>query len=206
MVQGNYHQGNKKDGETAGIQCTSNTYFAICYSVNKNVSDWVAFDLDYILDKGDFLMKSLGISHVLAVDKLPLFLNVRSSDIEASMKLHYSNIFNNIDLFSNHKHLSDNEIGTGAIFTCGGLSFALIWKKKYIFLFDLHSCTSDGNQAAHGNAILLKFASIRDVNNFIIIFYKKIIQDITALQYDILYVNTDILDINCFPSLNPGKS
>ena len=48
--QGNYHQGNKKYGETAGIQCTRNAYFTICYSATKNVPDWVAFDLDYILD------------------------------------------------------------------------------------------------------------------------------------------------------------
>ena len=148
-------------------------------------------------------MKSLGIRTLLAADELPLFLNVGNSDIEASIKLHYSDNFNNIDLFSNHKHLSDYEIGTGAIFTCGGLSFALIWKKKFIFLFDSHSRTSDGNQAANGQAILLKFASIRDVNNFIITFYKRIIQDTKTLQYDILYVNIDILDNDCFPSLHP---
>ena len=96
------------------------------------------------------------------------FLNVGNSDIEASLKLDHSDIFNNTDLFSTHKHLSDYEIDTGAIFTCGGLSFALIWKKKSIFLFESHSRTSDGNQAANGQAILLKFAYTRDFKNFII--------------------------------------
>ena len=60
-----------------------------------------------------------------------------------------------------------------------------LWKKKSIFLFDPHSRTSDGNQAENGQVVLLEFASIRDVNNFIIAFYKRIMQDITTLQYDI---------------------
>ena len=155
MVQGNYHQGNKKYRKTAGIQCTSSSYFAICYSVTKNVSDWVAFDLGYILDQGDFFMRSLGIPDTLAAE-LPLFLNVGNNDIETSMKLYYSDIFNNINLLSNHKHLSDYEIGIGAIFTWGGLSFAIIWKKKSIFLFDPHSHPGDGNQPVNDKVILMK--------------------------------------------------
>ena len=31
-VQGTFHQGNTRFGETAGIQCTSNSYFAIIFS------------------------------------------------------------------------------------------------------------------------------------------------------------------------------
>ena len=202
MVQANYHQGNKKYGKTAGTQCTSNAYFTICHSVSKNISDWVTFDLDYILDHGDFLMKLLGTPHTLTVE-LPLFLNVENNNIEASIKIHYSDIFNNIDLFSNHKHLSDYENGIGAIFTCGSLSFAIIWKKKSIFLFDPHSHPSDGNEAVNNKAILMKFAPIRYVNEFIIPFYKIFIQDTATLQYDILYVNIDIFENWCFPSLDP---
>ena len=39
---------------------------------------------------------------------------------------------------------------------------------------------SDGNQNAIGQAILLKFSSIRGVNNFMT-FYQRIIQDTTTL-------------------------
>ena len=35
-VQGTFHQGNTRFGETAGIQCTSNAYFAIIFSETKN--------------------------------------------------------------------------------------------------------------------------------------------------------------------------
>ena len=56
---GTFHQGNPKYGTTAGIQCTSNAFIAICFSVVKRVSIWKSFDLDYILDQGDKLMKLL---------------------------------------------------------------------------------------------------------------------------------------------------
>ena len=79
--------------------------------------------------------------------------------IYASIKLHDSDIFNSIVLLSNHKHLSDYGIDTGAIFTCGGLSFALIWTEKSIFLFDSHFRASDCNQVANVKVILMKCAS-----------------------------------------------
>ena len=31
-VQGSFHQGNDKFLETAGVQCSSNCFFAVCYS------------------------------------------------------------------------------------------------------------------------------------------------------------------------------
>ena len=40
LIQGNYHQGNERYGEIGGIQWTSNTYFAICYSKIRNIPDW----------------------------------------------------------------------------------------------------------------------------------------------------------------------
>ena len=39
-VSGSYHQGNLKNGKTAGIQCTSNGFIAVCFSTVKNVSIW----------------------------------------------------------------------------------------------------------------------------------------------------------------------
>ena len=39
-VSGSYHQRNLKNGKTAGIQCTSNGFIAVCFSTVKNVSIW----------------------------------------------------------------------------------------------------------------------------------------------------------------------
>ena len=64
-VSGTYHQGNLKYGETVGMQCTSNAFFAICFPAIKSVSIWKSWDLDYILDQGDQLIKSLKVNHPL---------------------------------------------------------------------------------------------------------------------------------------------
>lgn len=157
----------------------------------------------YIRPRCDFLKKSLEIPHNLTVDEPPLVLTVSNNGADASIKLHDSDIFNNIVLLTNHKHLSDHGIDTGAIFTCGGLSFALIWTKKSIFLFDSHFRASDCNQVANVKVILMKFASTKDVDSFITTFYKSIIGDTRALHN--LYVDIDILDKNCYPSLHPAK-
>ena len=54
-----HHQGNLKYREPAGMQCTSNAFFSIEYSVIKNTSIWKSWDLDYILEQGDIFFKSV---------------------------------------------------------------------------------------------------------------------------------------------------
>eukprot|EP00111_Clytia_hemisphaerica_P012168 TCONS_00035743-protein len=64
-VQGSFHQGNVnrcKFGKTAGIQCSSNCFFAICYAQLRKLSLWKTHDLDYFLDQGDLNFKKLGIT------------------------------------------------------------------------------------------------------------------------------------------------
>ena len=68
-VLGTFHQGNSKYGTTAGIQCTSNAFIAICFSVVKRVSIWKSFD--YILDESDKLMKLLEARGALCIEQLP---------------------------------------------------------------------------------------------------------------------------------------
>ena len=56
-----------------------------------------------------------------------------------------SGIFNN-DLFAHRKDfLSSDDIGNGAISTCAGLSFAPIWHKTSVFVFDSHSRDRNGH-------------------------------------------------------------
>ena len=45
-IQASHHQGHFKYGESAGMQCTSNAYFSIAYSVIKRPSIWKSWDLD----------------------------------------------------------------------------------------------------------------------------------------------------------------
>ena len=66
-VLGNFHQGQAKFGYTAGIQYSCNALLAICSSIVKKVSVWKPFDLDYILENGDHIFKSAGISRALFI-------------------------------------------------------------------------------------------------------------------------------------------
>ena len=56
VLHGTYHQGNKKFGETVGIQCPSNDFYAICFLVLKHASTRAYFDLDYIIDHSNNLL------------------------------------------------------------------------------------------------------------------------------------------------------
>ena len=63
----------------------------------------------------------------------------------------HSGNFNN-DLFANQKDFfSSDDIGNGAIFTCGGLSFALIWHKASVFVFDSHGRNRNGHDISMAN-------------------------------------------------------
>ena len=68
VVQGPFNQGNAMFVETAGIQCTRMTLFAISYSTLKEVN---RSDLDIILINGDALYKILRRQTLLTVEDLP---------------------------------------------------------------------------------------------------------------------------------------
>ena len=54
-------------------------------------------------------------------------------NLEVTILQYCSNRLNKFDLFINHDKLSSAEVGNGAIFTCAGISFALIWGKNQSF-------------------------------------------------------------------------
>ena len=84
-VQGTFHQENTRFWETVGIQCISNACFAIIFSAIKKVALWKATEINYILDKGDMLFKSLGINQPLAVDELPHVNNIEGYNIHTDI-------------------------------------------------------------------------------------------------------------------------
>ena len=70
------------------------------------------------------------------------------------MSFRHSGIFNN-DLFAHQKDfLSSDDIGNGAVFTCAGLSFALIWHKTSVFVFDSYSHDRNGHHISNGESVL----------------------------------------------------
>ena len=57
VAQASHHQGNSKHGESAWMQCTSNAYFVIIFFAIKSTDVRKTFDLDYILEQGDKVLK-----------------------------------------------------------------------------------------------------------------------------------------------------
>ena len=47
------------------------------------------------------------------------------------------------------KFLSSDDIGNSAIFTCAGITFALIWHNTSVFVFDLHSRNRNGHHISN---------------------------------------------------------
>ena len=82
IVHGSFHQGNSQLlRETAGIQCTCNGKYALCWTHIKQMFHWVIRDLDHILVEGNNSYKSLHALDILSVDELPAFVKMYNHDI-----------------------------------------------------------------------------------------------------------------------------
>ena len=133
-VQASHHQGHLKYRESAGMQCTSNAYFSIAYSLIKKPSIWKSWDLDYVLEQGDILLKSVGIGQPLAVDELPINFKIENFELNGVMLDHESHLMQGKnDFFENNRHLTQRSTGDGAIFTCASFTVAIIWNKTSVF-------------------------------------------------------------------------
>ena len=132
-------------------------------------------------------MKSLSLYHALAVDELPLSLKIEGSDLEVRMGFRHSGIFNNNELSAHQKDFpSSDDIGNGAIFTCAGLSFALIWHKT--FVFDSRSRDRNGHHISNAHSVLLEFHSIKVLSLYIINYFEKKSANAISSQYDFQYM------------------
>ena len=148
----------QKFGHTAGIQCACNSLFAICWSVIKRVTVCTTSDLDYILENGDSMYKSLNTDNILNVDDLPHNISVEGYMLTVSTN-------NQFDLLEGS--YKENNTGNGLIFFISGYTFPLIWSKSAFFLCDSHSRDEKGYITSNGTSVLLKFKSLHDVQNYI---------------------------------------
>ena len=84
-VSGSFHQANIIFLDAAGMQCSCNALYAICFSLYKNVSVWKSQDLDYVLEHGDALFKRVVIPRALTMDELPNNVSIEGNNIEIEM-------------------------------------------------------------------------------------------------------------------------
>ena len=178
---------------TAGIQCSCNALYAICFSMVKKVSVWKSYDLDYILEKGDKTFKLLGISRPLFMSELPHNIMIENNVIEVDMLENYFGLLGKDNIFENNA--SVRETGNGLIFMTGGFTISLIWSKK-VFLFDSHSRDRNGTFTSNGNSMVLSFKSLIDVNYYIKMEYSKHFSNFREKQYELQYVRVKELKDN----------
>ena len=81
IVQGSFHQGNEKFGETAGLQCTCCSLFSIAFTLVKSPGYWDTKDLDFIIENGDKTYKSLNVLRYLMIPELPQQIQLFESQI-----------------------------------------------------------------------------------------------------------------------------
>ena len=85
VVKASYHQGNSRFGVTAGSQCACNSLFALAWSIIRKVFLWNTFDLNYILEHGDLMYKSLNLIRPLAIIDLPCNIDTGVCRINVEM-------------------------------------------------------------------------------------------------------------------------
>ena len=94
-VQAAHHQGNIRYVMSTGIQYSCMSLMSACWTLFKSVSIWDSFNLDFILQKGDLLFKSVNNYRYLGMEDSPEeffienlsinveLLNIRTGEITA---------------------------------------------------------------------------------------------------------------------------
>ena len=146
---------------------------------------WKSSDLNYILDHGDTIFKTVGIPRSLFINELPQIIQIENTNIDIEMLANYFGLFGRNKIFENHL---TTDIGNGLIFTTGSYSFSLVWNKKSVHLFDSYSQDINGSFTNDGTAIVLSFKYLDDVELYIRTEYSKQIANYNKSQFELQYV------------------
>ena len=100
-------------------------HFQRVFNQANNTDVFWRWDLTFLqLRSGGLLFKSLGISQPLEVHELSHLVDIEGFNNSADVLLQHSEIFRyNSKPFEHSKDLKSIQIGNGAKFNCGGLSF-----------------------------------------------------------------------------------
>ena len=168
VIQGSFHQGNQRFGDTAGIQCSCNALVALAYSKFRKLALWKTHDLDFILSEGDSNFKKLGFRESVFVDEFPNILQLENHNVSFNFKLGHGEFItgtnNNSVNFVSHKDLQEHD---GSIFVIDGYSFAIMDYNNKYFIFDSHSKDSKGNRIADGTSVLMRFDTLNNLKSYI---------------------------------------
>eukprot|EP00111_Clytia_hemisphaerica_P017204 TCONS_00050917-protein len=189
-VQGSFHQGHRRFGKTAGIQCSSNCFFAICYAQFRKLSLWKTHDLDYVLDQGDLNFKKLGITGQSPyIEEFSKVIEIGNSTCALNFNI-FEGYFETGNISVNFVQEELLLQHSGAVLVIAGNCLAVMHYNKKYFVFDPHSRNSEGHQVegSIGTSVLLKFDSLQEIKQYIRSEYKN-----TNL-FNIIYLKTEFND------------
>jgi len=159
-VQGSFNQGNERFGLTAGRQCTCNALSSVAFTLIKSQGTWNSRDMDFILENGDAIYKSLNINEHFAFKNsttfTAIFQNYRVHPVYIT-NLHLSFLFQDIPIDT-----------SGFLITLRSLTMSVTWTAKHYFLFDSHSRDNNGKICPDGFSVLLKFSSRKSLEQHIL--------------------------------------
>ena len=144
-----------------------------CWSTVKAITRWDSDDLDRILQNGDCLFKSLSLFRLLGVEDLPAEINIYGQVARIELlENKIGELTLNTYLISLTEIVSCNyNTGNGALLFVDGYVLGIIWEKQCFYLFDSHSKDRHGNICQNGTAVLLKFASLNNLERYIKLIY-----------------------------------
>ena len=79
VIQGSYRQGHSKYGDEAGKQCEAVSLFALALSQSLQPEFWTTKQIDYILDQGTELFRSINIPRYLEAHELTTLVTVEQT-------------------------------------------------------------------------------------------------------------------------------
>ena len=197
VIQGSFHQGHKQFGETAGKQCTCCSLFSVVFSIVKNPGSWDTIDLDYVLKNGTEIYRGVNKDGFLMFSELPREINILESKFYIEFLendyglLHYYSVYGSL---IDRKSLS---ISDGFLLIVNKKCISVMWNKRAFFLYDSHSKNNQGKSSPDGTATLIKFNSLKALENYIFQTYSMITED--GVEYELQYISVNKDNLKATP-------
>ena len=133
----------------------------MAFTLIKSPGTWNNRDMDFILENGDTIYKSLKTEGFVAMDELHHQFSFKNVSKFKAISQNYS-VY---PVYLNNLHLyfvfDDTPIDTsGYLFTLRGLTMSVTWTRRYYFLFDSQSRDFDRKTCPGGFSFAKIFSQI----------------------------------------------
>ena len=172
------HQGNPTifHPNSVGRQCLPNSLIACAMAAIMKPSTWTTETMDYILQEGDKLYRSIDIGHELLLPSdLPHCVHVKDTvcEIVRGKEAYGSFVENEAQNKKNLVALCTflEKTKTSALLcigdSTGSSAITLLSMDTSICVFDAHSRNHNGMPCPNGNSVLMHFDHIEDTVSYI---------------------------------------